>query len=274
MSSDVSVALLRMEGANCEDEMAAAFQAVGARTEHVHLNQLDPDRVPADVVRSLMDYDVVALPGGFSAGDYVRAGAIFAARLKAVAGDQLDAFHEARRPILGVCNGFQILVEMGLLPGANGHTVNAALSTNDSDRFECRPVFLEHTRGNCQLTSQVADNARVCYPNAHAEGKLLLGTGVSVDQLESEGQIVFRYVTPDGDEPAYPWDPNGAAGHVAGLTDPTGTVLGLMPHPERAFHGWQTPYWTRAPDPRAAAEAPGDGRALFESVVAYARKNE
>jgi phosphoribosylformylglycinamidine synthase len=261
------VAVLRMEGTNNEQDMLRAFAAAGGDPEYVHIKQLT-DRVPADRQVDLLDFDVLAIPGGFSAGDYVRAGAIFAARLEAQAGDQLRAFHEEERPILGVCNGFQVLVELGLLPGENGQARGepaAALTMNESDTYECRPSLLAAGETNCPFLAPYEDADPVMFPSAHAEGRLELPDPERLDELAANGQIAFRYTGPEGSS-AYPWNPNGSPGDVAALSDPTGTVLGIMPHPDRAIHAWQHPDWTRSRDPEDA----GDGRALFEAIVDHA----
>ena len=157
---DVRVCVVRIEGTNCEDEMAYAFRSVGAQAEEVHLKQLIK-QAPADMCRSLEDYDVLAFPGGFSAGDYVRAGALFAARIKASIGGEVKRFVEAGKPVLGVCNGFQILVELGLLPAIEETMTEqptAALYTNDSGRFECRPTVLRNdNRGKCIFTREIPE---------------------------------------------------------------------------------------------------------------------
>ncbi|MGQ0535166.1 MAG: phosphoribosylformylglycinamidine synthase subunit PurQ [Methanobacteriota archaeon] len=279
-ASDVRVGILRIEGTNCEAEAFDAFRGVGAAPELVHLNQLLGTNVETEDRRNLFDYDVLMLPGGFSAGDYVRAGAIFAARIKAGLGKDLSEFVKEGRPVVGVCNGFQLLVELGILPAIGGAVVSetprAVLTTNDSNRFECRPVYLKKSSESCKLTAKYPKGAVVNFPAAHGEGKFLLPDPRQYRDLVENGQIAFRYSDPDGDvDAAYPWNPNGSPWNVAGVTNPEGNVLGLMPHPERVFHGWQHPDWTR-PDPGSrAGRAPagaGDGRAVFESVIAYASK--
>ena len=149
---DVRVCVLRIEGTNCEDEMYEAFKMVGASPEKVHLKQLT-GQSPSELKRDVEDYDILAFPGGFSAGDYVRAGAIFAARIRSAIGPQIRRFVESEKPVLGVCNGFQILVELGLLPALDdvmSPEPTAALYTNDSARFECRPTLLRNdNRGKC-----------------------------------------------------------------------------------------------------------------------------
>ena len=265
-----SVAVLRMEGTNCEQDIARAFAAAGAHSELVHINQITKGRVARTREVSLSDHDILAIPGGFSAGDYVRAGAIFAARLRASASRELDHFHEERKPILGICNGFQVLVELGLLPGVTAARTGrpeAVLTNNTSDRYECRPTLVRAEPGVCRYTKDMDTDAAVMFPSAHAEGRLLCAPPIDERSLTKAGQVVFRYTTPTSEAPAFPWNPNGSPGDVAGITDRTGTVLGLMPHPERALYGWQHPDWTRGRDPNAR----GDGLALFEAIVKAAR---
>lgn len=257
-----------MEGTNNEQDMHRAFAAAGGDPEYVHIKQLT-DRAPTRLSVDLMDYDALAIPGGFSAGDYVRAGAIFAARLKAACEDQLASFHEDDRPIVGICNGFQVLVELGLLPGREDGASpepEAALTMNESDRYECRPTLLTPEDSNCPFLDGYEPGQPVMFPSAHAEGRLITAPEVDVDELAAQGQVAFRYAAPDGSKPEYPWNPNGSPGAVAGITDPTGTVVGLMPHPDRAVHAWQHPDWTRSRDP----EEDGDGLPFFESVVEHA----
>mgnify|MGYP002344422129 FL=1 len=262
---DVKVCVLRIEGTNCEDEMADAFSMVGAVPEKVHLKQMERN-APAGLGRSLEEYDILAFPGGFSAGDYVRAGAIFAARIKSLMGPQLKSFVESGKPVLGVCNGFQILVELGLLPALEGtmsETPTAALYTNDSGRFECRPTVLRNDdKGKCLFVSEIPRKSLVMFPSAHAEGKLMSNDPDFVNKLEDNGQIVFRYVNPDGSDAEYPWNPNGSPSDIAGICNPAGNVLGMMPHPERVMTRFTRPDWTRNP-----GSVEGDGMMIFRSVM-------
>ncbi|MBP5203484.1 MAG: phosphoribosylformylglycinamidine synthase subunit PurQ [Candidatus Methanomethylophilaceae archaeon] len=269
-AEDVRVCVIRIEGTNCEDEMANAFEMVGAKAEKVHLKQLI-GQAPAGLARSLEDYDVLAFPGGFSAGDYVRAGAIFAARIKAGMGSEVKRFVESGKPVLGVCNGFQILVELGLLPAFDetmSDRPEAALYTNDSGRFECRPTVLRNDgRGKCVFASAIPPKALLTIPSAHAEGKLMSADPDFVSRLEENDQVVFRYVRPDGSDADYPWNPNGSPSDIAGICNPAGNVLGMMPHPERVMTRFTHPDWTRG-----YSTEEGDGRVLFESVMEYLRK--
>ncbi len=270
---DIKAGVLRIEGTNCEEESHLAFKRLGAEAEKVHLKQLLSKDVKEDEERSLQDYDILMIPGGFSAGDYIRAGAIFGARLKSALAEELKEFVETGKPVLGVCNGFQVLVEMGLLPAVKktmSESPRAALETNDSNRFECRPSLLRvEETSNCVFTSEYKDQETILYPSAHKEGKFVLGEGVTLKELEENDQIVFRYTTLDGSEPDYPWNPNGSLDHIAGICNPRGNVLGLMPHPERVFHPHTDPDWSR----KGLSESRGDGKLLFESVISYVEEN-
>lgn len=274
MSRDVRVCVLRIEGTNCEEETARAFREVGASPEKVHLKQL-LHQCPKDMARDLSSYDILALPGGFSAGDYVRAGAIFAARLRSALSKELEEFVRSGRPVIGICNGFQILVELGLLPSLEGVMSvqpEAALYVNDSARFECIPTLLKHeNEGSCLFTRTLPKGKVVMFPCAHAEGKLMLPQErepALLKRLEDRGQVVFRYVDPQGRYAGYPWSPNGSISSIAGVCNPAGNVLGLMPHPERVFHRYTHPDWTRsALDP----SGDGDGKAIFQSAVEHVR---
>nr|WP_290900158.1 phosphoribosylformylglycinamidine synthase subunit PurQ [Ferroglobus sp.] len=270
MLVDIRVAVLRIEGTNCEDETVRAFRALGAYAEAVHLKQFYSDMIRDDEVRSIWDYHCLVFPGGFSAGDYVRAGAIFSARVKSVLRRDLEEFIKEGYPVLGICNGFQILVELGALPGFDEDKPIAdepqmALAINDSNRFECRPTFLKHeNRGKCVFTRKLKKEI-VMYPVAHAEGKVVFPRGREEEYLErliENDQIVFRYVDPEGNYSSYPWNPNGSFYNIAGICNVKGNVFGLMPHPERAFFGWQV----------GREEKFFDGKYVFESVIDYLRK--
>ncbi len=266
---DVRACILLMEGTNCEDETFHAFENLGANPERVHLNQLVRD-VPRDRRRSLEDYHVLVFPGGFSSGDYVRAGAIWAARVKSRLMKDLRTFAEEGRAVVGICNGFQALVELGLLPAIGGisETPQAALATNDSARYECRPSLLRfENRGLCKPLSLFKEGQVMLAPSAHTEGKLTFPQGEEDRMLRvlmDSDQINFRFVDPDGNYGGYPWNPNGSIYNIAGLCSPQGNVIGLMPHPERSFYRHLHPDWTRGGDGLY-----GDGKPFFESVLKY-----
>ena len=273
--SDIKVGILRIEGTNCEQESYDAFKRLGAKPEFVHLKQLLHVDCNKDEKRDLFDYQCIMIPGGFSAGDYIRAGAIFAARMKSKLGKDLEDFVKQEYPIMGVCNGFQVLTELGLLPGIDVimHDVpDACLSINDSNRFECRPTLLKHeNNGKCVFTSKIKKGEIRLIPSAHAEGKLLFPLDKQEEylkKLEENDQVVFRYVDPDGEYAGYPWNPNGSLSNLAGICNHIGNVFGMMPHPERTFYYYQHPDWQR----KGIKKDIGDGRAVFESVLDYISK--
>ena len=269
---DIKIAILRIEGTNCEQESYDAFKRLGAKPEFVHLKQLLHIDCDKNEKRNISDYQCIMIPGGFSAGDYIRAGAIFAARIKSKLQKDLENYVKQEYPILGVCNGFQVVTELGLLPGIDeivSPIPKACLNINDSDRFECRPTLLKHeNNGKCVVTSKIPKNDIRLIPSAHAEGKLLFPTDKQekyLKKLEENDQIVFRYVDPDGNYAGYPWNPNGSISNIAGICNNIGNVFGMMPHPERSFYKHQHPEWTRS----GLNNNYGDGRAIFESTLDY-----
>ena len=273
--SDVKVAILRIEGTNCEQESLDAFKRLGASPEFVHLKQLLHIDCTDSEKRNVFDYQCIMIPGGFSAGDYIRAGAIFAARMKSKLGKDLEKFVEQEYPILGICNGFQVLTELGLLPGLDvtmNSVPDACLNINDSNRFECRPTLLKHeNNGKCVFTSKIPKDDVRLIPSAHAEGKLMFPLDKQEEylkKLEENDQVVFRYVDPDGKYAGYPWNPNGAVGNLAGICNNIGNVFGMMPHPERTFYRHQHPDWVQS----GLDKNIGDGMAIFESVLDYVCK--
>jgi len=259
--------ILIMEGTNCEDETKRAFEGVGIEAELVHLKQLTGD-VPGELRRDLFEYNILMIPGGWSAGDYVRAGAIFAARIKSRLMKEIEEFVDNGNMVGGICNGFQILIELGLLPGFDGISKEpeAALTTNLNARFQCRPVYLKHMRG-CAFTEKIEEGKVLQIPVAHAEGRFTFGKEDErcLKKLIENEQIVFRYCHPDGKEVKgeFPWNPNGSLYDIAGICNPDKNVLGMMPHPERVVDGIQHGDWTRINPKR------GDGRIFFESIADY-----
>jgi len=272
---DIKIAVLRIEGTNCEQESYDAFKRLGTSPEFVHLKQFLHIDCTKGEKRNILEYQCLMIPGGFSAGDYIRAGAIFAARMKSQLQEQLKEFVQQDHPILGVCNGFQVLTELGLLPGFDeiiSPVPDACLYLNDSNRFECRPTLLKHeNKGTCVFTSKIPKNDIRLIPSAHAEGKLLFPLEKQQEylkKLEKNDQIVFRYVDPDGNYAGHPWNPNGSPLNIAGICNPQGTVFGMMPHPERTYYTHQHTNWTQ----KGLGDNVGDGRAIFESVIDYIAK--
>ena len=266
----MKAAVLYIEGTNCEEESLTALRAAGLNAEKVHLKQLSGE-CSQERRRNLADYDLLYIPGGWSAGDYVRAGAIFAARMKSRIGGEIERFIDSGKFIIGVCNGFQILVESGILPGFDGTSKQpeAVLTNNADGRFQCRPCYLRH-ENKCDMTKNIPQGKVMQIPVAHAEGRLTFGLNDRkyLDKLVENRQIIFRYCMPNGSEAKgiFPWNPNGSLQDIAGISNPQGNVVGMMPHPERVMNAHQQADWTRK------AYKTGDGRAVFESVAKSLRK--
>ncbi len=266
---NMSVCILRVGGTNCDAETQRAFRELGVCAEVVHANELTKRR-------SIMLYDVLVFPGGFSYGDYVRAGAIWAKWILAKMGKELRAFVSEGRPVLGICNGFQVLVEAGLLPAFDGLSVypEAALAVNVPPGYNCRWVNVKHvSRGNCVFTRDVPNDAVLRIPVAHGEGRFLFSAEkeqMFLKKLVDNDQLVFRYCDENGEfaDRVFPTNPNGSFYDIVGICDPSGTVFGLMPHPERAFYGWQQPDWTC----ERRLSKYGDGKLIFESLINYLEK--
>ena len=273
--SDIRVGIVYIEGTNCEEESVAFFRHLGAQAEKVHLKQLTGD-VPPTMKRTLDDFDLLMIPGGFAAGDYVRAGAIFAARLRSKLSRELKEYVEAGKPLFGVCNGFQVLVEAGLLPALGGtmtETPEAVLATNDSGHYECRPSYLRlENSGSCAFTRTLERGQVVTFISAHAEGKLLFPKerrAKILKDLTENDQIVFRFVDDHGRSGSYPWNPSGTTDGLAALSNREGNVFGVQPHPERCFFRHLHPDWTRA---KPEQPVYGDGKAIFDGALLYVQR--
>lgn len=245
-------------GTNRDEEAALAVSLAGGDPRVVHINELAARRT------RLLEHAGVLLPGGFSYGDALGAGARLALELRRWFGEELREAVRVGRPILGICNGFQALVRSGLLAGpldADGGR-QVTLTGNRSGRFECRWVTLR-AEPSCRSTWLQPVTEIIRCPVAHGEGRLAVSADDVIDALEDRGLVAFRYVAPDG-HPAdgrYPDNPNGSAADIAGITDASGAVVGLMPHPEDHVAGWQDP----------SASSGGRGLALFEAFVAASR---
>jgi phosphoribosylformylglycinamidine synthase subunit PurQ / glutaminase len=265
------VLILRAPGTNCDQETAFAFQTAGARPEVLHLNRL------LENPRLAEQYQIAAIPGGFSYGDDISAGRIFGNQIRHHLRDCLAEFKAAGKLILGICNGVQILVKSGVLLPDQADEPIATLTLNDSGKFEDRWVELRVASDRCVFLRGIE---RIYLPVAHAEGKFVARDEATLERLDAAGQLVLRYAEPseaganrgshrDAQPPSlgspvpYPANPNGAQRNVAGLCDATGRVFGLMPHPERFIDPTQHPRWTREQPPR------GEGLAIFENAVRY-----
>ncbi len=261
-NEDIKVCILRVAGTNRDGDVKNVFEHLGIKADVCHLNRIARGK-------NLLDYHIVVIPGGFSYGDYIRSGAIFGKELKTKIGDEMERFVRSGRAVLGICNGFQILVESGFLPAINGASEypEAVLANNASARFECRWISMKNQDSNCKLTASISKDKTIRAPIAHGEGRFLADEKI-LEKLEENKQIVFRYSKQNGElaNGEYPYNPNGAVDDIAGICNPEGNVLAFMPHPEDSFFKYQYPDWTTDNGEF------GDGKLLFESVIDYVKK--
>lgn len=247
--------IIRTAGTNCERELAHAFELAGAAVRIEHLNQLIAD--PARLEQA----ELIGFPGGFSYGDDIAAGRIFANRLRHRLMEPLKQAMDRGVPMIGICNGFQVLVKLGLLPDPAAGQQTATLADNDNGRFIDRWVRLDaDPQSVCIWTRGLADTS-LDLPIAHGEGRFVPRDDAVLQQLSTNRQIALRYAVDD--------NPNGSTGRIAGICDPSGLVLGLMPHPERYTHRTHHPQWTRKPS-MEAARTPA-GLCFFQNAVAHVR---
>ncbi len=254
------VLILRAPGTNCDEETAYAFEQVGAVASSVHVNRLIDDPALGK------GYQILCFPGGFSYGDDIAAGRILALRLQVHLRELVQEFRGQDRLVLGICNGFQVLMRLGIFfPGEESHPP-ATLTGNRQARFEDRWVHLACAHSNSVFLNGIE---RMYLPMAHAEGRFVASGTQAAEQMRDQGQLGLRYCDTGGvasDEPlAFPDNPNGAEYNVAGISDPSGRIFGLMPHPERHIDPTHHPHWTR----RKQQPQYGDGRKIFENAVGF-----
>lgn len=265
----VNALILTGYGLNCDHETAHAFELAGAAAHRVHINAV------IDGTVRLEDHQILVFIGGFSWGDDHGAGVIEAVRLKTRLGGRLHRFVAEGNLVLGICNGFQTLVNLGLLPGLDGPDPerSVALIANECGNFRDQWVRLQvNPRSPCVFTRGIEDAE---LPVRHGEGQFYADPD-TISRLQRQNQIVLRYALPDGTpaEGRFPHNPNGSVHDVAGICDPTGRILGLMPHPE-AFNDWTNhPVWTRSRESARRSATPfGEGSTVgtrfFKNAVDF-----
>jgi len=276
----VRAIVLRAAGINTDLETQYALELAGAGVDRVHINRVIEDK-------SLLDqYHILIFPGGFSYGDDVAAGKIMANQVVHHLADSVRKFIDDGKLVLGICNGFQVLVKAGILPGDSEKGTSGLYSStespvppgwqpfrqedvtityNDSNKYEDRWVYLEPQSDRCVF---IEPQRRICVPIAHGEGKIVAKNDEALQRLKNEGYVAYKYVDENGQEGPYPINPNGSTESIAGLTDRTGRVLGLMPHPERYVRRTQHPHWSRLGE-----DLDPDGIKIFRNAVKYVKDN-
>ncbi len=247
--------VLRAPGTNCDHEAAFALTRAGAVARRVHVQELRA------APHLLKQSQILVLPGGFSYGDDVAAGKILASQLEHFLGDAVREFRIADKLILGICNGFQVLLKAGLLMPPDDEGPLATLAANTQGRFEGRWTHLAVTSPKCVFLKGLQS---LYLPVAHGEGNFICRKEWIRQGLAQAGQIVLRYTDPQGNSSGFPHNPNGSQDDIAGVCDATGRVFGLMPHPERHVLPTQHPRWTRD-----GLKPVGDGFAIFQNAVDY-----
>jgi len=256
----VKAIVLRAAGINCDMETEYALELAGAKAQRTHINKIIRDKTLLD------EFQIIVFPGGFSYGDDVAAGKILANQIVHHLYEPVRKFIEDGKLVLGICNGFQVLVKTGILPGGNsaGRQANVTITNNDSGKFEDRWVYLAPQGDKCVF---IEPGRQIYLPIAHGEGKVVTEDEATLEQLKSDGHVAFKYVDENGEEGEYPVNPNGSVNSIAALTDTTGRVLGLMPHPERFVRPTQHPRWSRLKN------VDNDGMTIFNNAVKYIRNN-
>ena len=272
--AEVRAIVLRAAGINCDMETEYALELAGAKAQRMHINRIIKDKTLLD------EFQIIVFPGGFSYGDDVAAGKILANQIVHHLYAPVQKFIADGKLVLGICNGFQVLVKAGILPGSDKKSAtedtekdqlskisnqSVTITYNDSGKFEDRWVYLAPQTEKCIF---IKPGRQIYLPIAHGEGKVVTKDEATLEKLKSQGHVAFKYVDKNGKEGDYPINPNGSTDSIAGLTDATGRVLGLMPHPERHVRPTQHPHWSRL-----EKRQDGDGMTIFANAVKYIQAN-
>ncbi|MBU4369702.1 phosphoribosylformylglycinamidine synthase I [Patescibacteria group bacterium] len=254
------VLILYGYGINCDNETEQGFKMAGARAEKVHINELISGE------KKLKNYQIFALPGGFSFGDDISAGKVLANKFKYNLQEKLNNFINQGKLIIGICNGFQAMAKLGILPAFNKNhkKEEVTLTFNDSGRFEDRWVYIKiNQKSSCIWTQNIKN---LYLPVRHGEGKFISKDRKIRERLNKQNQIVAQYVDGQGNPADYPFNPNGSEDNIAGICDETGRIFGLMPHPEGFLFAQNHPRWTREKIQK------GEGIKIFKNAVEFVKR--
>lgn len=257
----VNVLVLYGYGINCDSETEQGFKMAGANAEKVHINEL----IGIGGGKRLKNYQILALPGGFSFGDDISAGKVLANKFKYNLREELNDFINEGKLIIGICNGFQAMVKLGILPAFDKEyeEEEVTLTFNDSGRFEDRWVYLKiNEKSNCIWTQNIKS---LYLPVRHGEGKFISKDKKIRERLKKQNQVVTQYVDSEGNLAGYPSNPNGSEDNIAGICDETGRIFGLMPHPEGFLFPQNHPRWTRE------KVQEGGGLKIFKNAVKFVK---
>jgi phosphoribosylformylglycinamidine synthase I len=254
------VLILRAPGTNCDQETSYAFELAGAEPVSIHIQQLIERPLLAD------NFQILCFPGGFSYGDDIAAGRVLANQLQVHLSEAIESFRQGDRLVLGICNGFQIMMRLGIFFDQPATQTPATLTWNRHGRFESRWVHLQAGKTQSPF---LRDIEQLYLPMAHAEGRFVAKDAATREAIQARGQVALRYCHADGktgDEILpFPTNPNGAELNLAGLTDESGCIFGMMPHPERHLFPTHHPAWTR----RISQPEDGEGLKIFQNAVAF-----
>lgn len=254
-------------GLNCEIETKAAFQYCGATTDLIHLNDILKDK------EILNNYHILAFIGGFSFGDHLGGGTVFANKVKYGLKEKINTFIKDGKLIIGICNGFQTMVRLGLLPGFDENYFaeqSIALDWNDSSVFRDSWVTLKaESDSPCIFTKDID---KIEFPIRHGEGKFIAETEV-LEKIEKLKLTALRYADSCGNPTSeFPYNPNGSMNNIAGICDPTGRIFGLMPHPEAFLSPYNHPNWRHQKETGLLPKE-GQGVIIFRNAVEYLKEN-
>tara|TARA_Y100000310_G_scaffold344949_1_gene460701 strand:+ start:39 stop:824 length:786 start_codon:yes stop_codon:yes gene_type:complete len=260
MKTKVKPLILTGYGINCDYETYHAFKEVGSSPEYVHVNELISKR------KNMLDYNLLVFPGGFSFGDDIASGKVLANKFKFKLRKELEEFIEKGNLIIGICNGFQAMVKLGILPELDKGQLTT-LTFNDSGKFEDRWVYVKvNPNSNCVFTKGIK---KMYLPVRHGEGKFMPMDDKVLGEIKKNNQVVVQYSNKREELLGYPYNPNGSVGNIAGICDKTGRIFGLMPHPEAHFHYTNHPRWTRF----KKEHEHGHGYRVFRNAVEFVEKN-